>query len=173
MRIQWLLIPALATLLAFSSCSDNSGGGPPGGSGGTDDDSGPDEEPAPQPGVCRALCCSSTDCATGESCTTFNSSWGTLGYCSGSGWAPDAGTVTDGGTTTLPAGCFTASEPLCNPLTNEGCAAGDACDLGGDEDPEFVPYVDCLAGDNTMGPGETCDAVGGPFCLPGYHCVTN
>jgi hypothetical protein len=171
MRLRLLLIPLFSTLLALSSCGDDSGGGPPTNTGGAGGDIGPDEEPAPQPGVCRALCCSSGDCSTGESCTTFNASWGTLGYCSGTGWGSDGG-VTDGGTT-FPADCFTADTPLCNPLTNEGCAGGDACDLGGDDDPEFVPYVDCLAGDNTQGAGETCDAVAGPFCQPGLHCVPN
>ncbi len=49
------------------------------------------------------------------------------------------------------------------------------CDLGGwdESDPTVDPYVECLAGDATQGPGEACDNVEGPFCIPGFHCVSN
>lgn len=177
MRIRFFWAPIVVTLLCLSSCGDDGGGGPPGGSGGSggDDDAGEDEPPPPEPGTCRRLCCASSDCDSGESCGAFDASYGTLGTCSGGGWGTDGGAVDpDGGTgTTLPPGCWTLNAAQCHPLTNEGCAAGDACDVGGLGDPEFEPNVSCYGGDSTQGPGEACDNVEGPFCIPGFHCVPN
>ena len=49
--------------------------------------------------------------------------------------------------------------------------AGGACDVGGQGDPDTQPVVSCYYDDNTQGPGEVCDNVEGPFCMPGFHCV--
>lgn len=175
MRIRLLLGVPFAALLVAAACGSDGGGGPPtgsGGSGGSEPDADDDEIP-PSPGTCRPLCCSSADC-NGESCNAFDSGYGTLGVCSGAGWGSDGGGDPDGGPGgTFPDTCWTLNDASCNPMTNEGCAAGDACDFGGDDDPEFEPVVGCFGGDNTQGPGETCDAALGPFCIPGFHCVAN
>ncbi len=146
------------------------------------DDSGY-EAPPPSPGVCHALCCSDSDCITGETCTPFLPADGTLGVCTG-GAASDAGTGFDGGTMMdaggTPSGdagldpaCWSQS-PGCNPLTNASCAAGAACDVTGLVDGgQPQPQVECLYGDNTQSAGQDCDSVDGPFCIPGYHCVSN
>jgi len=177
MRLSMLV---LTTSLLAVACGDNGDGGPPSGSGGTGSslpDGGEPEAYAPEPGVCRPLCCADTDCATGEICQPLDSSAGTLGYCS-SGWAgTDGGTDTDAGSTapeggtTFPESCWTVTQPECNPLTNEGCAAGGACDVGGLGESDTKPVVACYYDDNIQGPGEECDNVDGPFCVPGYHCV--
>ena len=177
MRIRLLLGLSFAALVVASACgSDDSDGGPPGGSGGSggSDPDADDDEIPPAPGTCRPVCCSSADC-NGESCNAFDSSYGTLGVCAGSSWGTtDAGSDPDAGPGgQFPPGCWTLNDATCNPLTNEGCSAGDACDFGGDGDPEFEPVVGCFGGDNTQGPGETCDAALGPFCIPGFHCVEN
>jgi hypothetical protein len=123
------------------------------------------------PGTCRKLCCSSTDCgALEETCTPFDATLGTLGYCSGTGGTPPDGTATD---PTLPSGCYSGAAPMCNPVTNGGCDAGTACDYSDNGDPNFEPAVACYGGDNTQGPGVSCDVASGPWCVPGFHCVAN
>ena len=176
--MRWFLL-VLSTSLCMACGGDDGGGGPPGpgggsgGSGGALPDGGQPDALAPEPGVCRKLCCASTDCSAGESCVAFDSAAGTLGTCApgGDGGAPtDAGASVDGGAA-FPPSCWTLNKPECNPLTNESCAAGGACDIGGQGDPETKPVVACYYDDNTQGPGEDCDNVEGPFCVPGYHCM--
>lgn len=172
MRLRKTMAVALAVLCAATACGggDGKGGGPPG-TGNNDDDLSEaevDEEIPPAPGVCRKVCCSAADCAEGETCTALDSGMGTIGVCSGAG-----GTIAEPGTETgveLPEGCWTVNEAQCNPLTNAGCAAGDACDFG-EGDSEFEPVLGCFGGDNTQGPGESCDNALGPWCVPGFHCV--
>lgn len=134
------------------------------------------EELAPEIGVCRKMCCDSTDCAAGETCTPFEAASGTLGVCSGAwagdGGAAEAGSPSPDGGATLPSGCWTKNEALCNPVTGQGCLVGEACDYA-HPDPLFEPAVDCFDGDNTQGPGEECDNALGPYCQPGYHCAPN
>ena len=173
--MRWFVLVLSASVLA--ACGSDDGGGPPssvGGGGGSGGGSLPDgSDPdalAPEPGVCRPLCCADSDCGSSGKCQPFDSSTGTLGVCS-TGSGSDAGTATDGGTSAFPPSCWTVTKPECNPLTNEGCAAGGACDVGGQGDPETKPVVACYYDDNIQGPGEACDNVEGPFCVPGYHCV--
>ena len=176
--MRWLFVALVLT----TGCGSNSGDGPPvSGSGGSAGSSSLNdaayEEYPPEPGVCRALCCSNADCATGEACTPFDTNAGTLGVCS-PGWAGDGGTDPDAGASSgdggaFPESCWTLNNPECNPLSNEPCDVGGACDVGGQGDPQTEPVVSCYYDDNTQGPGETCDNVDGPFCVPGYHCVPN
>ncbi|MBK7580754.1 MAG: hypothetical protein IPI67_11160 [Myxococcales bacterium] len=168
----------LATSLLVAACGSDSGGGPPGASGGgggsggtgaTAGDGGLPEAYAPEPGVCRALCCADTDCGDGLKCEAFDAKAGTLGVCAGSA---EGGSVNpEAGAPSFPESCWTLTKPECNPLTNEACAAGGACDIGGQGDPDTKPVVSCYYDDNIQGPGEICDNVDGPFCVPGYHCA--
>jgi len=95
------------------------------------------------------------------------------------GTAGDAGSAAMGGsggstpgedagpTFALPAGCAPADMRfLCNPLTNEGCATGEACDYGLDE------YFQCFPGPNDVDEGGACDLEAGPFCKAGWTCDT-
>lgn len=171
----WMLV--LTTSLFTAACGSDKGDGPPsntgtgggGGSGGGLPDGGEPDAYAPEPGVCRALCCADSDCGSGEKCEPFDGKWGTLGTCSGT-WAGAEGGTADGGAS-FPPSCWTVNTPECNPLTNEGCGAGGACDVGGMGDPLTKPVIACYYDDNVQGPGEVCDNVEGPFCVPGFHCV--
>ncbi|GMV13646.1 MAG: hypothetical protein AMXMBFR56_18700 [Polyangiaceae bacterium] len=176
--MRWSML-VLTTSLCAAACGggDGGGGGPPGAVGGSGGGGGalPDadlpENYAPEPGVCRPLCCADSDCGGTEKCEPFDPKAGTLGVCS-AGWAGEAGTAApDAGTPSFPQSCWTLTTPECNPLTNESCAAGGACDIGGMGDPDTKPVVACYYDDNTQGPGEVCDNVEGPFCVPGFHCV--
>lgn len=175
--MRWSILMLSTSLLAVACGGDDGGGGPPGasggaaGSGGSLPDGGEPEAYAPEPGVCRALCCADSDCGSGEKCEPFDPKAGTLGTCTGAWAGSDAGSSTADGGTSFPESCWTLTEPECNPLTNEGCAAGGACDIGGMGDPDTKPVVACYYDDNTQGPGEACDNVEGPFCVPGFHCV--
>jgi hypothetical protein len=175
--MRWSVLVTMASLLTLS-CGSSSGDGPPkGGTGGSAGSSSLNdaayEEYPPEPGVCRPLCCSNADCAAGAVCTPFDTGAGTLGVCSTS-WAGDGGSDPDAGTGGgFPESCWSLNKPECNPLTNEACAPGGACDVGGQGDPETQPIVSCFYDDNTQGPDEVCDNVEGPFCVPGYHCVPN
>jgi hypothetical protein len=125
-------------------------------------------EIAAAPGVCHAICCADTDCASGESCVAFDSAAGTFGACSGTG----AGQW--GSTTSLPAGCWTLNAPQCDPYNNDQCTEeGDVCGYQPSTDPEFPPLISCAGGDHSRQLGQTCDAVGGPWCQLGLHCVPN
>lgn len=53
----------------------------------------------------------------------------------------------------------------CNPVTNEGCAAGDACDAS--QDNTFV----CFPPPNDVDLCGTCDNSAGPFCKGGFGCT--
>lgn len=174
--MRWSILVVLTSLMAVA-CGSESSGGPPsssGGSGGVGGASVPDgSEPeafAPEPGVCRALCCADTDCADGETCDAFDAKSGTLGVCSGTG-SPEGGTSAPDGGASFPESCWTVTTPECNPLTNESCGGGGACDVGGLGDSQTKPVVACYYDDNVQGPGEDCDNVQGPFCVPGYHCA--
>lgn len=51
----------------------------------------------------------------------------------------------------------------CNPVTNQGCGAGQACDFDG-------KAFKCFGGSNTVQACGACDSSAGPFCAPGYTC---
>lgn len=126
-------------------------------------------EIAPEPGVCHMLCCADTDCASGETCVAFDSAAGTLGACSGTGAGQWGST-----TTSLPAGCWTLNAPLCDPFNNDQCTEqGDVCGFQASTDPEFPAGISCAGGEHPRALGESCDAVRGPWCQLGMHCVTN
>ena len=87
---------------------------------------------------------------------------GTEGGSGGTSPEQDAGPVFD-----LPTGCAPAdSHFACNPLTNEGCDAGEACDYGLDD------YFTCYPGPNDVDEGGACDLEQGPFCKAGMTCDT-
>ena len=67
-----------------------------------------------------------------------------------------------GSGTTLPAGCYTAGTPACNPLTNAGCASDEACDISSSG-------LQCFPGPNTSGLGDVCLA-SGPYCEATLTC---
>lgn len=171
--MRWSMLVLTTSLLAAACSGDDGGGGPPtggtgggGGSGaGPANDSGLPDADAPEPGTCRPLCCADSDCG-GGTCTPLDATAGTLGTCTG---GTGGGTTDAGGA--LPASCWTATTPECNPLTNEKCGAGGACDVGSLGDPETKPVVSCYYDDNIQGPDEDCDNAGGPYCVAGYHCV--
>jgi hypothetical protein len=71
----------------------------------------------------------------------------------------------------LPSSCWSLNESGCNGLTSEGCSAGDACDFA-DGSAGVEAVVSCFGGENTQGAGESCDNALGPWCQPGFHCVT-
>lgn len=177
--MRWSLLVLAASLFA-AACSSDEGSGPPsGGTGGNGGSAGaplhdgdlPDDF-APEPGLCRPLCCTDSDCSAGT-CVAFDSASGTLGACS-SGWAGSEGGLPDAGASgNFTPSCWTANQPACNPLTNESCGASTACDVGGLGDPATKPVIECFSGDNIQGPGEECDNVLGPYCVPGFHCVPN
>lgn len=171
MRIRWLIGGLALGCMVVGGCKTKSSAS---NDGGDYTDSGPYEAPPPIPGTCRALCCSNNDCYAGETCTPFNSAWGTLGYCSGiTPDGGDAGLSLDAGAD-FAAACWTFSTPQCNPLSNSQCDAGDACDIDGMSiDAGGVPAVECQSGVNEVGPGGSCEIENGPFCIPGYHCVPN
>jgi hypothetical protein len=151
----WALGLALSALVAPVGCYGTDGEDP-----GEAQD--PLDDAPEEPGTCRKLCCTSSDCPAGQSCQAFDSAWGTLGACLAvePGW----------GETTV--GCWTYDEPECDPLTNSGCDAnaGEACDLFiGDSDPTVM----CFLGDNVGLEGEACDNAYGPQCAPGYHCLAD
>jgi hypothetical protein len=168
LRAHWFIVVAFAA----AACGSDKGGGPPGAAQNNSDltepEPDPEEEVPPAPGTCQRLCCSSAECAEGESCNAFDAGYGTLGICSGTGLGPEIGVETP-----LPAGCWTLNEAQCNPLTGDGCEGGAACDFGESPDGDFEPVLGCFGGDNSQAPGAACDNALGPWCLPGYHCVTN
>ena len=57
-------------------------------------------------------------------------------------------------------------DPSCNPVTNEPCALGEACDAG---DNAFFRYAE----GNVGGLCEPCDSDAGEFCRGGLACVGN
>ncbi len=69
----------------------------------------------------------------------------------------------------LPAGCF-SGPASCQPLTNAPCAAGEACDVGLDENG--MPALMCFPPPNAQALGEACDPANGPFCAPTLACAS-
>lgn len=59
-----------------------------------------------------------------------------------------------------------APPPSCNPVTNEGCRSGEACDVG----PSRTGFSCHPAGAAAL--CAACDPVAGPFCAPGLTCFT-
>jgi hypothetical protein len=171
LRARWWIAVSIFALGAAACGSSKGGDGPPSAANEedlTEPEPDEEEEVTPVPGVCKRLCCSSLECAEGETCIAFDTANGTLGACSGTGLGPEIGAESP-----LPEGCWSANEPQCNPLTGAGCEGGAACDFGESPDGEYEPVLGCYGGDNTEVPGAVCDNAAGPWCLPGYHCVPN
>ncbi len=153
---------------------------------------------APLPGVCHKICCSAADCAPGDTCDAFDQASGSLGVCSSTRPGPEAGTPTDAGNppdasgeggptldagdagfdaaglldagSLLPFGCWSATDPICDPLGNTPCdTLGEVCDIGVATDGTYDLY--CFDGPSNVQPGKSCDNAVGPWCQPGYHCV--
>jgi hypothetical protein len=166
----WYSLLTLVLASHLVACGDDGGVAEPrtvGENGSSDTEEPTDVES--QPGACKKLCCSDADCGGGFTCTAFAAESGTLGVCvSGS----DATTSVDPPAgATLPASCWSVGEAGCNALTSEGCAAGDACDYAAGE-ADVEPVVSCFGGDNVQAEGESCDNSLGPWCQPGWHCVS-
>jgi hypothetical protein len=86
----------------------------------------------------------------------------------GAGGEATGGAVTGGagGTAALPPTCF-AGPAECDPRTNEGCDAGQACDVG-QEDGEV--QLLCYPPPNEAALGAECNLTYGPFCQGGLVC---
>jgi hypothetical protein len=156
------LLPGFALVVTLAACggSGNDGGGPP------RPPADPDTSIVPGvPGTCQKLCCSDADCA-GGTCQALDPSSGTIGVCAGSSdtW-PSSGAL-------FVQSCWTRDQAQCNPLDNSGCDDGEACDFDPGDD-SMDPTVGCFAGEQTLALGEACDAVYGPLCQPGLHCLPN
>ncbi|MFW5740896.1 MAG: S1 family peptidase, partial [Myxococcota bacterium] len=80
------------------------------------------------------------------------------------GGAIDAGVdaVSDAATLDADPACFPVSS-ICHPLSNEGCVAGEVCQVHGDG------TFGCQPGPNDAQPGEACDGQV-VSCAQGYHC---
>lgn len=154
-------------------------------------------ELAPEPGVCHKICCSTADCAPGDTCKPFEPASGSLGVCSSTRPGPEAGTpagdagnppdaASEGGTpagdagvddaglgdagSLLPYDCWSASDPICDPRSNTPCnTLGEVCDLGALTDGGYDLF--CFDGPSNVKAGGSCDNALGPWCLPGYHCM--
>jgi hypothetical protein len=91
---------------------------------------------------------------------------------SGAGATSAGGSTSNGGSagsSTLPAGCFQGASVECDPFTNAGCAAGEACDVGVDSDQAL--HLVCYPPPNTQALGAACNAQSGPFCQAGGVCT--
>jgi hypothetical protein len=119
-------------------------------------------------GTCKKLCCSDADCGAGLTCTAFGTS-GSLGVCAAGSDTTTSADPPAGAS--LSESCWSAGDAKCNALTSEGCSAGDACDYAAGE-ADVDPVVSCFGGDNVQAEGESCDNALGPWCQPGWHCVT-
>lgn len=54
----------------------------------------------------------------------------------------------------------------CNPVTNQGCGSGKACDLGSNgQSTGFICFQD-----GTQSDGQPCNNATGPWCKAGLHC---
>ncbi|MCK6535870.1 MAG: hypothetical protein L6Q84_23115 [Polyangiaceae bacterium] len=71
---------------------------------------------------------------------------------------------------TLPSGCVPAGlQTNCNPVTNQGCASGEACDLGSQQGGGSV--LKCFPPPNTQKLGQACsNGDNGPFCEGTMRC---
>lgn len=100
--------------------------------------------------------------ATGST-TSGMGSTGTMG-AGGAGSSVSSSTIvtTTGAATTTTGG---GAPYECNPVTNEPCAAGDACDLS--QEGGFV----CFPPPNDQNTCEPCDNANGPFCQGTNACV--
>ncbi|MBI5536312.1 MAG: hypothetical protein HY898_26555 [Deltaproteobacteria bacterium] len=94
------------------------------------------------------------------------------GGSGGTGQGGKGGTSGSGGTGgyALPTSCVhegVLNYQECNPLTNAGCGAGEACDLGSktSSDVGFLCFPDDVGTD-----GASCDNVNGPWCKAKLHC---
>ncbi|MEM9696881.1 MAG: hypothetical protein AAGA56_30375 [Myxococcota bacterium] len=86
----------------------------------------------------------------------------------GSPAAPNTSTPGSGNNTVgLPPGCWNGAAS-CNPLTNDGCGTGEACDAAMENG---MPALSCFPPPNGQGIGEPCDIDRGPFCAGGSTCV--
>jgi hypothetical protein len=66
-----------------------------------------------------------------------------------------------------PGSCVTLDNiNQCNPITNEGCSPGLACDLGG-------AGFQCFGGSNILDLCQTCDANPGVYCKPTMTCLAS
>jgi hypothetical protein len=80
----------------------------------------------------------------------------------------DAGDVDAGNSIdTLPASCTTHAQG-CNPITNGGCTAGEACDVG---NANGVVGLMCFPPPNEVPLGGACNLHNGPFCEGGAFCM--
>ncbi|MEM6959111.1 MAG: hypothetical protein AAF411_17995 [Myxococcota bacterium] len=128
----------------------------------------------------------SFDC-NGADCTAANGR--ARSVCAGgapdSGLGPmDTGTVTPPPVTppppppeTLPRyeglslDCWLPPNSYCNPANNEGCAAGEACDVASDERGRAI--VACFPPPAEQQLGEACNNESGPFCAGGLRCMVD
>ncbi|MEM9073161.1 MAG: hypothetical protein AAGE52_31945 [Myxococcota bacterium] len=70
----------------------------------------------------------------------------------------------------LPIGCWIPRNSFCNPANNQGCAAGEACDVAGDAMGR--PIIQCFPPPADQGLGEACNNDTGPFCEGGLRCMS-
>ena len=76
---------------------------------------------------------------------------------------PASSTVAQSVTNTVSSGSGTFVAH-CNPVTNTGCATGEACDA------EKAGTFECFAPPNDTPVCKPCDNMAGPFCQGGYAC---
>jgi hypothetical protein len=90
---------------------------------------------------------------------------GGFGATAGGGGTAGSG----GGVPSLPPGCWNGPPPECNPLSNAGCSAGAACDVGVDSSQQSK--LVCFPPPNPAGLGQPCDTSAGPYCVGGAVCT--
>ncbi|MEM1032599.1 MAG: hypothetical protein AAGN82_19800, partial [Myxococcota bacterium] len=96
---------------------------------------------------------------------TSSSSLGSTGTATS---GPVSGVTTGSGTaTSTGSGMMGGITFLCNPITNEPCGPGEACDLS--TEMEFV----CFGPPNTQEACESCDLMQNSFCVGGFSCQGN
>jgi hypothetical protein len=93
---------------------------------------------------CEKWCCDGSACAD-RMCIPMLQ-FGTLGTCRGVPGCLGPGLVAS-----------------CNPVTNEPCPSGYACDLS-------VSSFQCFPPPNSAGPNEPCNTTLGPYCTGGFKC---
>jgi hypothetical protein len=120
-----------------------------GGTGGTGNGGGP-----------VASCNAPAEPPSGGRCVTLTTS--------GAGGAGGGGGT--GGAGGAAGGSGSVVEILCNPVTNEPCTAGNACDSAVDMDMNFVGFQ-CYGGQNTGELCEPCNAQEQEFCVGGLACI--